>query len=122
MLQDLETGRLENEFYNKTAGVEDGILCFHQGQVLLCRDSGDGLALPTLGQLGKPPQTPPRYLFRMQDRNYFLWTDAIPDCPEGFGFEPVRQLRQLKNKEICFAVMTGWHLYNWYRNNRLCGC
>ena len=122
MLQDLENGRLENEFYNKTAGAEDGILCFHQGQVLLCRSSDDALSLPTLGQLLQPPQTPPRYLFRMEERDYFLWTDAAPDCPEGFGFEPVRQLRQLKNKEICFAVMTGWHLYNWYRSNRLCGC
>ena len=30
-------------------------------------------------------------------------------------------LRQLKSKEICYAVMTGWHLYNWYRVNRYCG-
>ena len=30
-------------------------------------------------------------------------------------------MRQLQSKEICFAAMTAWHLYNWYRVNRYCG-
>ena len=124
MLQDLDTGRLENEFRNTAAGAEDMILCFHEGQVLLCRNADDTLTLPALSRL-TVRQTPaaPRYLFRMQERDYFLWTDTAPASPGGgFAYEPVRQLRQLNSKEICFAVMTGWHLYNWYRTNRLCGC
>ena len=124
MLQDMDIGRLENEFRNITASGNDVILCFHDGQVLLCRGTDDTLTLPTLSRMAVW-ETPvaPRYLFRMQGQNYFLWTDAVPMSPDGgFGYEPVRQLRQLKSKDICFAVMTGWHLYNWYRCNRLCGC
>ena len=124
MLQDIAVGRLENEFRNIAAGAQDSILCFHQGQVLLCRGADDALVLPTLSRMAswEAPGVP-RYLFRMQERNYFLWTNAAPISPDGgFTYEPVRQLRQLKSKEICFAVMTGWHLYNWYRSNRLCGC
>ena len=123
MLQDLDFGRLENEFRNIPATGEDIILCFHEGNVLLCRGADDTLTLPTFAQM-RDWQTPsaPRYLFRMQERNYFLWTDAAPASPDGgFGYEPVRQLRQMKSKDICYAVMTGWHLYNWYRTNRLCG-
>ena len=121
MLQDMEFGRLENEFRNIAATGQDTVLCFREGQVLICRGSDDSLVLPTLKQLGS--QAAARYLFRLQGQNYFLWTDPAPETPEeGFGYEPVRQLRQLKNKEICFSVMTGWHLYNWYRTNRLCGC
>ncbi len=124
MLQDMTGGRLENEFRNITAVSEDAILCFHQGQVLLSRGADDTLALPTLSLTAQRQTfTPPRYLFCMQGKNYFLWTDPTPISPvEDFAFEPVRQLRQLKCKEICFAVMTGWHLYNWYRTNCLCGC
>ena len=48
----------------------------------------------------------------MEERNYFLWTDAEPAAAEGFAYESVRTLRQLKSKDICFAVMTAWHLYN----------
>ena len=124
MLQDLDTGRLENEFRNIAPGPGDPILCFHEGRVLLSRDGDDTLALPTLSDLpGQQAQNAPRYLFRLQGENVFLWTDAAPLSPDGsFRYEPVRQLRQLKSKEICFAIMTGWHLYNWYRVNRLCGC
>ena len=123
MLQDLATGRLENEFRNIAATEEDLILCFQSGQVLLCRESDDSLTLPTLAQIGMDEKTAaPRYLFRMLDRNFFLWTDTAPNAPEGFAYEAARALRQLKSKEICYAIMTGWHLYNWYRTNRLCGC
>ena len=124
MLQDMATGRLENEFRNIAATDRDRILCFQQGQVLLRRDADDGLTLPTLAQMAlwqQPGQ--PRYLFRLQGESFFLWTEAAPTQPDnGFGYADVRRLRQLKSKEVCFAVMTGWHLYNWYRANRLCGC
>ena len=123
MLQDLDFGRLENEYRNLTAGAEDIILCFHEGQVLLSRGADDTLTLPTLSGAVHRQTAAPRYLFRMQERNFFLWTDTVPLAPEGgFAYEPVRPLRQLKSKEICFAAMTGWHLYNWYRANRFCGC
>ena len=120
MLQDLDNGRFENEYQNIAAQAGDKILCFSEGQVLLCRDGDDSLTLPTLAQIGTSAS--PRFLFRMQEQAFFLWTDPLPVCPDGFAYEPVRQLRQMKSKEVCFAVMTGWHLYNWYRTNRLCGC
>ena len=124
MLQDMVFGRLENEFRNIAAKAEDTILCFHNGQVLLRREADDTLTLPTLSQIAAwQTHTAPRYIFRMQDQNYFLWTDPAPVSPDGgFAYEPARSLRQLQSKEICFAIMTGWHLYNWYRANRFCGC
>lgn len=124
MLQDLDVGRLENEFQNISAMADDCILCFHDGNILLCREADDSLILPTFSDLKTEARiTEPRYVFRILDRNYFLWMDSVPVVPgEGFSYESVRQLRQLKSKEICFAVMTGWHLYNWYCANRFCGC
>ena len=123
MLQDMEVGRLENEFYNIAAGAEDVILCFYEGQALGGRGTEAELLLPVFSQMTNWQQSAqPRYLFRMKERNFFLWTDAAPASCGGFSYEPVRQLRQLKSKEIYYAVMTGWHLYNWYRTNRFCGC
>ena len=123
MLQDMAFGRLENEYRNVSAAEEDIILCFRNSQVLICRAADDSLMLPTLSRMEAWQQaTSTRYLFRMQERNYFLWTDAAPAEPDGFSYEPVRTLRQLQSKEVCFAIMTAWHLYNWYRTNRLCGC
>ena len=123
MLQDLANGRLENEFRNIAANPEDIILCFHDGKILLSRGEDDVLSLPTLALMERWQATgEPRYLFRMEERNYFLWTEAAPENVDGgFCYEAVRPLRQLKSKEICYAIMTGWHLCNWYRNNRICG-
>lgn len=124
MLQDLENGRLENEYRSITPEADDLIICFREGQVLLCRSSDDTLVLPSFSHMAKwLDSSSPRYLFRIQQRSCFLWTGAAPSCPDGgFAYEAVRTLRQLKSKEVCFAVMTAWHLYNWYRVNRLCGC
>ncbi len=124
MLQDLETGRLENEFHNVAPQAEDPILCFHEGQVLLFRGADGALALPTLAPLESWDKSETlRYAFRIHGQNYFIRTDPASLSPaDGFAYEPVRQLRDLTHRELCFAVMTGWHLYNWYRTNRLCGC
>ena len=51
MLQDMAHGRLENEFYNIAPTPEDLILCFHQGQVLLRRNTDNTLTLPSLSRM-----------------------------------------------------------------------
>ena len=124
MIQDLEFGRLENEYYNIIAKAEDLILCFNEGQVLLFRGEDGSLELPNLAVMETLQDCEStRYAFRIHNQNYFLWFSHSPLIPtDGFAYETVRQLRQLEHREISFAAMTGLHLYNWYRTNRLCGC
>ena len=43
-----------------------------------------------------------------------------PEDP-AFSYESTAKLRQLISKNICFAVMTAWHLFTWYRSNLYCG-
>jgi NAD+ diphosphatase len=42
------------------------------------------------------------------------------DVP-GFAYESASTLRQVISKNLCFAAMTGWHLFTWYKNNQFCG-
>ena len=123
MLQDMAVGRLENEFKNLSAIGEDTIVCFNKGQVLLKRGEDNSLTLPTLNQIEDwESATAPQYVFRMHEKNFFIWRDDVPAKEfDGFEYESVRGLRQLKDKETCYGVMTAWHLYNWYRANRFCG-
>lgn len=124
MLQDLETGRLENEFYNINAMAEDLVLCFYDGQVLLPEKEDGALEFPTLADIQTMQDGGvTRYAFCINGKKYFLWLSCEPVTPAGnFIYQSVRQLRDLKYREICFAAMTGLHLYNWYRSNRICGC
>ena len=128
MLQDLTFGKLENEFRNIQPTDEDLAVCIRGNGILLGRDGEGKLQFPTCGQVrdwsGNWDQWGGeclRYVFRMQDRNYFLWMGEGGDCPEEYSYEAARMLRELNSKDVCFGAMTAWHLYNWYRANRFCG-
>lgn len=128
MLQDLAFGKLDNAFREKQPGKDARILCFRDGEILVARAADDTLSLPSFSQAEHWSSSWEhwndtfRYVFNLQDIDYFVWMGQAGECPDAaFQYEPVRSLRQLPSKEVCFAVMTGWHLYTWYRNNRFCG-
>ena len=80
--------------------------------------------------------SPVQYVFTLQEKKYFLWMGQA-GAPAGdtcgceadnsncssteFAYESAMKLRQLPSKNVCFAIMTAWHLFNWYRTNRFCG-
>jgi len=131
MLQDLSFGKLENEFKNAHPADGDIVICVSQNNVLVKRNGDDTLELPQYAQVRQWAASGQwdhwqgedyRYIFRQQGVNFFLWMGEAGDCPEGaYRYESTRQLRQLISKDVCFAVMTAWHLFIWYRNNRYCG-
>ena len=129
MLQDLAFGKLDNAFHDWEPAGDDVVICIREGSVLLHRSDDDTLQLPKWERVAKWAgqwkcwrEKPLQYVFCLQEVNYFLWMGEAGDCPDSeFHFEQARGLRQVISKEICFGVMTAWHLYVWYRNNRFCG-
>ena len=131
MLQDLAFGKLENEFRRYEPAEGNIVFCFRGNQVLIRRAEDDTLTLPRWEQAERwrkeedwtpwDGETPVRYVFTLQGTRCFLFMGEAGEM-EGFGWETTRQLRQLQSKEVCFGVMTAWHLFVWYRNNRFCGC
>ena len=131
MLQDLAFGRLENE-YRVVQPTEDATcVCFRDNKILVARDHNDALRLPTYAQTMEWAQEqgwnhwndePVQYVFRLHDVDYFIWMgESGESSDERYAYEIVRDVRQLISKDICFAAMTAWHLYCWYRDNRFCG-
>jgi len=130
MLQDLSFGRLENEFHDIAPQPEDYVICFRNNKILFRREAGDTIAFPTVEEVevwatgwNRWFTEGLRYVFRMQEKNYFLWLgDVEENFCESYSFEPIRMLRYKDVNDLCFAAWTAWHLYVWYRNNRFCGC
>ena len=131
MLQDLSYGKLENEFHNLQPGAEDLLICFQNNQILLKREEDNTILLPTIGEAevwaGEWKSWFAegfRYVFRMQEKNYFLWLGDLEETQYGaYSFEPMRMLRYKGvSSDLLYAAFTAWHLYVWYRNNRFCGC
>ncbi len=128
MLQDMDYGRLENEFRNPEPEGTDRCICIRGGDLLLLRRPDDTLELPTCAQAllwsrswQRWGADEMRYLFRLQGESHFLWMGEAGEAEEPYRYESARRLRQTVSKEICFAAMTGWHLHQWYKKSRFCG-
>ncbi len=129
MLQDLAFGRLENEFKVLTPQKADIVVCFRDNSVLIRRNKNDSLELPDFAQVSSWCEDWKswnedcfRYVFCLQGVNYFLWMGESGEAADAsYQYESTRTLRQLISKTVCFAVMTAWHLFSWYRSNRYCG-
>lgn len=113
MIQDIGAHVYHNEYTPRPPREGDHLLVFRQGQILVARDGSEDLRFPSaLEAIGKL-----QYLFRIDDEAYYLGQEEI----EGFTYEPIRALRHCQPAHLCFAGMTGWHLYQWYAGHRFCG-
>ena len=149
MIQDLEFGYLDNHYEKHIPCDDDIVVCIKGKDVLVHRDENRYLSLPTWGEVknwsgcdlkinGCDWETwfadPLQYAFTLQGKRYFLWMgkSGSPNIPNGtsnlaspedkkYEYEPAMMLRQRRSKNVCFGIMTAWHLYNWYRANLFCG-
>lgn len=132
MIQDIKPHIFHNEFKNLKPDANDKAIVFDGKNFLVKRDENDTLHMPGCSDIEGDYQ----YVFSVDDTRYFLfkgWEYAEREGEveryirryekhlEGFKFENIQNLRQLTSKELCFAVMTAWHLNGWYRDNRYCG-
>ena len=120
MIQDIEPKHLYNQYRPCESTADSKILVFRGGDALVSRRE-DGIVLPERALLAGGLQNE-IYLFSVDETPYFL-AELAPDwpLPEGFMFDNVRAHRTLAPRDSVYAEMTGWHLYNWYRDNRFCG-
>lgn len=131
MLQDLDHGRLENEFHNVYPAAEDIVVCFKGNMALVHRSEGGELRLPSYQEVlawaavnnwESWNENKTQYVFRLQEVNYFIWWgEGGESADPSYTYESTMSLRQMVSKNISFGIMTAWHLFDWYRNNRFCG-
>lgn len=140
MLQDILPHYLHNEYQSKEVNAKSVVFHFRGREVYIARDAENRLQLPgyeelcnslrsdLAGNLHEKITEQPivkeklQYLFSIEDETFFL-LKSTEDLEEkgNYRYESVRTLRQLESKEVCFAVMTAYHLYMWYRDNGYCG-
>jgi len=130
MIQELTHGTFDNQYKVITPEAGDLVICIRGNEILLRNDAKGLFRLPDVSQAmvwgsnwDKWAGEPLRYVFTMQERRFFLWSGDA-DLPEGedYAFVPSRKAMMPEDKDLAFALMTAFHLYNWYRNNRFCGC
>ncbi len=118
MIQDIAPKRLNNH-YDGEAKPSPGDAALHfVGRRLLCRARDGELSFPTVAELGEGEYT---YLFRLDERAFFLRRDAAELAARGFSYEDVALFRTSRPRESAFAAVTAFHLASWYAESRYCG-
>ncbi|MBO5564998.1 MAG: NAD(+) diphosphatase [Lachnospiraceae bacterium] len=140
MIQEITPKLFHNEFANVTEPpAETDVIFAFQGRFLLCRQEEDGrMVFPSVEDFrpwltrereeSAPSGELLRYLFCIDDTRYYLYRgDTNGYAPEteealaGFSFEKLFTLRTGYPQDMCFAAITAYHLYVWYRDNTFCG-
>ena len=114
MIQDIQPRQYHNEYTPREIRDGDIVFVFRGKEILGRRDDSGALVFPTAGEVREDNL---QYLFSIDDQAFFLGTEAV----EEFDFLTLRALRCCNPKDLCFAGMTAWHLYNWYDSHRFCG-
>lgn len=119
MIQDICPHKLWNQYNLKTEAENgDFVFCFNGSKLLM--KAGETLEFPRVEDFD--PQTQFIYLFSLDRRHFFLARE-FGEVPENWDYTDIQTLRGKTNfpKELIFAVLTGKHLADWYRDTQFCG-
>lgn len=137
MIQDIAPKTLHNEYTPKEP-YEDAYAVIFCGRKVLVQETGGVIGLPRMkhlapegtfavSQKGSAAIAAYQYLFCIDEDDYFLFMDlelseqAVDSQRTPYLFRKLSDIRYQAGRELCFAVYTAYHLYQWYRNNQFCG-
>lgn len=125
MIQELDNQIFDQTYQPKVPRETDMVFCFQghgrRDDCILLNQSNHEIIIPTIQEM-KPDPKDLQYLFAIDEKYFYLYVgnqNLIETLH--YTFQPIRTLRIGKPAAICFAGMTAYHLFTWYRNNKFCG-
>lgn len=129
MIQDMETGKMNNQYEAKEPVTDSYVMAFCGNAIY--RKKQDELEFLTYGELKaacketKADLPALIYLFSIGEKHFYLaeLSCLLQDLLEAEGYVYTRmfETRSMVPKAHIFAAATAWHLYVWYRDNQFCG-
>lgn len=126
MIQEIVPKKLNNQYINFKPSENDSILIFQGSEVVVFVNEDHNsyeekhITLPKRIDLLWADDGKFQYLFKINEVKYFLFKDGCPGELENY-LQNVKKIRQKRDKDVVFAIATGYHLQVWYRDNKFCG-
>lgn len=119
MIQDIAPHKFHNQYDPLAVPEREDFVLFFDGGRLLMKG---GAARELLRVKDFPETKELIYLFSLDNDRFFLLYEENT-IPEGSVFTDVRTLRRETGipREILYAIFTGKHLSDWYRDTHFCG-
>ena len=119
MLNDISQGVFfDKSVQHHETSDEAFLLCYRDNQVLL-KKSAEDYEIPRKKDFIEITESLV-YLFSAKSNHFYGLVEFNLHHPS-FEFHDIFILRNLKNKEFAWFGSLGFHLMNWYINNRYCG-
>lgn len=123
MIQEIEPHKYRNE-YTPMPPDKDSIALYYENHALLLKKTAEGIEFPRfeeLGYLNEEIYDDYTYLFSIDGERYYLIEEINRDRLSSFTLENTEIFRTADPQYRAFAGITGYQLYNWYKDNKYCG-
>lgn len=123
MIQDIQPHHYDNQYRAVTPDPESYAL-YYEDHAALMRRTADGIAFPRfreLERLNEEIYEDCIYLFTIDEDRYYLVQELSREPLSVFTMENTEIFREAAPRYQAFAGITGYQLYNWYRNHKYCG-
>ena len=88
---------------------------------ILIKKTKDSFLLPHFCDIPNWEKEPYIYLFSIDEHHFYILPQLDPSLLSDFTFEDLVIFRREEPKELCFALITGFHLFSWYESRKFCG-
>ncbi|MGL5312096.1 MAG: NAD(+) diphosphatase [Peptostreptococcaceae bacterium] len=123
MIQDIAPYKYDSTFCNNKPSDNDYILIFEKDKVFLNKTQKTN-ELPTYKEVKeylKQESSNLTYLFSIDSHKFFLYLNYETIKLDNLNTDNISVFRDLEPQWMAFAIITAYHLYNWYSSNKYCG-
>ena len=123
MIQDIQPHHYDNQ-YRAVPPDPESYALYYEDHAALMRRTADGIAFPRfreLERLNAERYEDCIYLFTIDEDRYYLVQELSREPLSVFTMENTEIFREAAPRYQAFAGITGYQLYNWYRNHKYCG-
>ena len=123
MIQDIQPRHLDNQ-YRPVPPDRDSWALYYEDHRVLVKKTPSGITFPKFGELERLNEEIYEdyiYLFSVDDERYYLVRDINREPLSDLTMENTEIFRAADPQYHAFAGITGYQLYNWYKNHKYCG-
>lgn len=123
MIQDIQPHHLDNQ-YKAVPSDKDSFALYYEDHAVLMKKTEDGITFPRfceLERLNEDIYEGAVYLFSVDEYRYYLVREINREPLSEFTMENTEVFRRECPRYHAFAGITGYQLYNWYKNRKYCG-
>lgn len=122
MLHEITPHSFSNKFLPLESIGEEDFIFYYKGNTFLLKVDGNDFELPRKRDFQEISETTEKlFLFLLDETPCFLVTDELKVDDPVFVYKEISFFRTIKQQEIAWVSITGYHLANWYSHNKFCG-